>query len=146
MFGSIDTALLGTERITTDHNCVPRDMVSIGDQFIFGYNVHFGLKTEIGLADVFAVYGFKGNTFHELPLDLINDERFERDFKEIYRYYKNAVFAKFFMTGPHLHMVFQVGKSVTDIKSFKWLIKDDSLVYVDNRSDHEVRFPTQHEV
>ncbi len=41
-------------------------------------------------------------------------------------------------------MVFQVGASVNDIKSFKWAITDDGLVYVDNRSDHEVVFPPQH--
>ena len=57
VFGSIDTVLLGTERITTDHNCQPRDMVAVGERFIFGYNVHFGLKTETNLGDVFAVYG-----------------------------------------------------------------------------------------
>ena len=39
IFGSIDTALLSTERIATEHNCIARDMVSIGDRFLFGYNV-----------------------------------------------------------------------------------------------------------
>ena len=42
-------------------------------------------------------------------------------------------------------MVFRVGKTVGDIKTFKWLIQDDSLRYIDNRSDHEVKFPPQHE-
>ena len=42
-------------------------------------------------------------------------------------------------------MVFQVNESTSDIKSFKWLIKEQSLVYVDNRSDHEFKFPVQHE-
>ena len=30
VFGSIETALISTERITTEHNCVPRDMAAIG--------------------------------------------------------------------------------------------------------------------
>ncbi len=145
IFGSIDTALLGTERITTQHNCVPRDMVAVGNRFVFGYNVHIGLKSEVGLSDVFAVYEFREGTFHELPLDLIGDEKFHSEFKDLFRYYKNAVFAKFAVIGPHLFMVCRIGKSVNDIKTFKWAINDDSLTYLDNRSDHELRFPPQHE-
>jgi hypothetical protein len=145
VFGSIDTKLLATERITTEHNCVPRDMVAVGNRFLFGYNVHFGLKTETDLADVFAVYEFRDRSFHELPLDLIRNDEFEKHFKDLYRYYRNAEFAKFFSSGPHVYMVFRVGKSVGDIKTFKWALQGDSLVYLDNRSDHEVRFPPQHE-
>jgi len=145
VFGSIETRLLSTERITTDHNCIARDMVAIGSRFLFGYNVYLGLKKETVLADVFSVYDFKDNVFHRLELDLIADERFEKDFKEVYRYYKNAVFAKFSKIGPHLFMVFRVGKNVTDIKTFKWAIQGDSLVYLDNRSDHECQYPPQHD-
>jgi len=145
VFGSIETVLLGTERVTTGHNCVPRDMVAIGSRFLFGYNVHFGLKTERGVADVFSVYEFREKSFHELPLDLIKGEQFERDFHDVHRFYKEAVFAKFFRRGPHLFMVFRVGKGVGDIKAFKWLVRGESLEYLDNRSDHEVAFPAQHE-
>lgn len=147
VFGSIDLKLLNTERITTEHNCVPRDMVSVGDQFLFGYNVQFGLRTERAIADVFSVYAFDDETKSFTPhsLELIENAQFEKDFQDIYRYYKNATFAKFFKRGVHLYMVFQVGKSPSDIKSFKWLIEGDSLRYIDNRSDHEVRFPAQHE-
>ena len=145
VFGSIETRLLSTERVTTAHNCVPRDMVAVGSRFLFGYNVHFGLKTERDLSDVFAAYEFREGTFHELPLDLLRNPQFEKAFQDVYRYYKNAVFAKFFLSGPHLYMVFQVGKSAADIKTFKWALQGDSLVYLDNRSDHEVRYPPQHE-
>ena len=179
VFGSIDLRLLSTERITTEHNCEPRDMVAVGNRFLFGYNVQFGLKTERHVADVFAVYEFsKGDDAHGLhPVgtELLNDAAFEKDFQDVYRYYKNATFAKFFVRGVYLYMVFQVGKASTDIKSFKWLIEgpqggsvpaaaggggdsdsvDDTsaegtkpqwgLRYLDNRSDHEVRFPAQHE-
>ncbi|MBT4868355.1 MAG: AAA family ATPase, partial [Planctomycetaceae bacterium] len=140
VFGSIETVLLGTERVTTGHNCVPRDMVAIGNRFLFGYNVHFGLKTERGISDVFSVYEFREKAFHELPLDLIKCEQFERDFHDVHRFYKDAEFAKFFRRGPHLFMVFRVGKGVGDIKAFKWLVRGDSLEYLDNRSDHEVAF------
>ena len=42
-------------------------------------------------------------------------------------------------------MVFQLSDSVTDIKTFKWLINDGKLSYIDNRSEHEYKFPQQHE-
>ncbi|MEL6107543.1 MAG: DNA repair ATPase, partial [Planctomycetota bacterium] len=145
VFGNIETKLLSTERVTTEHNCVPRDLVSVGDEFLFGYNVQFGLKTEIGLADVFSVYRFEDNQFHSSTLQLIGDERFHNDFSELYRFYKNTTFLRFFRTGPMLHMVFKVGKTQRDIKTFKWRVTATALEYVDNRSEHEIREPAQHE-
>ncbi|WP_298860481.1 DNA repair ATPase, partial [uncultured Gimesia sp.] len=145
VFGSIETQLLGSERITTEHNCIPRDMLAVGNRFLFGYNVHFGLKSETHLSDVFSVYEFKDGIYHALPLDLIQDPAFDKDFKDIYRYYKNATFAKFFVKGPFLYMLFKVGNGPKDFKSFKWAMQNDQLVYVDNRSDHEVQFPPQQE-
>lgn len=145
VFGNVDTRLLATERVTTEHNCVPRDLVSVGDRFLFGYNVQFGLKTDIRLEDVFSIYRFESNQFHPQPLDLIRDERFESDFHELYRFYKDTRFARFFRDGPMMHLVFRVGKSVRDIKSFKWRVDGDRLRYLDNRSEHEVRDPDQHE-
>jgi hypothetical protein len=145
VFGSIETALLSTERITTAHNCVARDLIAVGNRILLGYNVHFGLKSETDLQDVFSVYRYEEQAFHSEPLDLIGSEDFEKDFTDLFRYYKNAVFAKFAVRGPHLYMVFRVGKSVGEIKTFKWVIEgQDSLRYVDNRSEHEFKFPQQH--
>jgi hypothetical protein len=145
VFGSIETVLLATERVTTAHNCVPRDLAPLKQKFLFGYNVHFGLKTTTEPSDVFAAYELRDNTFHELPLDMLQDPMFVRDFREIYRYYKDATFASFFRSLGFLYMVFQVGKTTQDIKTLKWAVQGDALVYVDNRSDHEVRYPPQHE-
>ena len=145
VFGSIDTALLSTERVTTEHNCIARDLLAIGNRILLGYNIHFGLKSETDLQDVFAVYRHDEQTFHAESLDLISDPQFEKDVRDLFRYYKNAVFAKFAVRGPHLYMVFRVGKSVSEIKTFKWVIeKQSSLRYVGNRSDHEFTYPAQH--
>ena len=145
VFGSIDTALLSTERITTEHNCIARDLLAIGNRILLGYNIHFGLKSETDLQDVFAVYRHDEQTFHAESLDLISDPQFEKDVRDLFRYYKNAVFAKFAVRGPHVYMVFRVGKSVGEIKTFKWVIeKQTSLRYVGNRSDHEFDYPAQH--
>ena len=54
-------------------------------------------------------------------------------------------FVKFSFIGPYLFMVFRVGKDVTDVKTFKWHVDNGKLVYVDNRSDHEFKYPEQYE-
>lgn len=145
VFGSIKTELLATDRVTTENKCIPRDMAPIGGgRFLFGYNVQIGLRSELAPADVFAVYELRDRQFHPLSLDLLlKDATFAADFKSLYRYYKNTSFSKFSQLGPHLFMVFQVGKSVTDIKTFKWLVEDDKLTYLGNRGDHEFGYPPQ---
>jgi len=145
VFGNIETHLLTSERVTTEHNCVPRDLVAVGDQFVFGYNVQFGLKLEIELADVFSIYRLSDNQFHAASLELLQDDRFVNHFHELYRFYKGTRFSRFFRAGPMLYMVFQVGKTPRDIKAFKWRVTPAALEYVDNRSEHEIREPSQHE-
>jgi hypothetical protein len=145
VFGAIPTQLLATEQIATSHHCIARDLVPIGDRFLFGFNVHLGLKTETKLSDVFAAYRFADNTFHEETLALIDDPRFTLDFQQLYKYYAATQFARFHLSAPNLFMVFQVGKTASDIKVFKWVIADGALHYVDNRSEHELKLPPQHE-
>lgn len=146
VFGSIKSGLVATERITTKNNCLPRDLIPIGHgRFLFGYNVQFGLRTETNLDDVFAVYEYRDRQFHALPLDALADPQFDADFKSLYRYYKNTVFTKFSLIGPSLFMEFRVGRSVSDIKTCKWLVKDEGISYLGNRFDHEYLYPPQHE-
>lgn len=146
VFGAIPTALLATERITTPNNCLARDLIPLGGQrFLFGYNVHLGLRSEIQLADVFGLYELRDHRFAELPLTPLADERFLTDFRSLYHYYRHTVFAKFSLDGPFLFMVFRVGKAIPDIKTFKWHCQDGRLTYVGNRFDHEYRYPPTHE-
>ncbi len=145
VFGAIETQLIANDRINTGNHCIARDIVAIGNLCIFGYNVHIGLRSGIQLSDVFSVYKFEGNSFHQEAMEILNQEKFEVDFQNLYRYYKDAYFARFIVMGSYLYMIFHVSKTGEDFKSFKWLIKDGELIYVDNRSDQEVRFPNQYE-
>jgi hypothetical protein len=145
VFGSIETKLLQTERITTNNNCVPRDLATVDERFLFGYNVRFGLKSEVSVKDVFAVYEYREGSFLSASSEFLDNKDFVRDFTDLYRFYKNASFNKFFTTGNAIHMVFQVGKTASDIKSLKWIHEGGELHYAGNRNDHEVRFPPQHE-
>lgn len=145
IFGSIETKLIANNRIITANNCIPSDIVCVGGTCIFGYNVHFGLRTDIKTEDVFSIYLFEEGEFRQQGMEAIADETFLSDFKNLYKYYRDTEFRKFFIAGNYLYMVFQISERVSDVKTFKWLIKDNTLTYVDNRSDHEYRFPRQHD-
>ena len=144
VFGTITTALQGTAHVTTSHNCIPRDLLSLGDRLLLGYNVQFGLKTGIHCDDVFGMYCLEGEVARPQPLAELDNPQFQRDFQELYRYYKHTFFARFYHQGPLVYFVFQVGQTTSDIKAFKWAIEGDSLRYIDARSDTEVRFPPQY--
>lgn len=145
VFGSISTKLISTERISTDNNCIPVDMFPLGELFVFGYNVTIGLKSEVDVSDVFSVYQYADHKFFKQDLGFLSAAAFEKDFKNLYKYYKHTVFEKFAQIGPYLYLVFRVGKGKHDFKTFKWLISENTLEYIDNRSDHEYVFPDQHE-
>ncbi|MFT7172443.1 MAG: MoxR-like ATPase [Paracoccaceae bacterium] len=150
VFGAVETELVSTERVSTEHNCVPRDLIAVGhNRFIFGYNIQFGLKATTAIEDVFSAYDYdpEAHTFHAADLgEVFLDPAFAEDFKYLFKYYRDAVFVKFMEIGPHLFMAMRIGKSITDLKAFKWLIKGDgTLEYLGNRFDHEYQFPPQQE-
>jgi len=106
VFGSVETKLIANNRINTENNCISRDIVTIGDLTLFGYNVHFGLRTEIKLDDVFSIYSYDGTQFVNKGLSLLKNDTFTTDFTNLYKYYRNTIFSKFAIIGNYLHMVF----------------------------------------
>lgn len=144
IFGGIDFSLIANERVSTEHSCIANDIYSLGDHLIFGSNAHLGLQTEINISDVFSIYKINKNRFEPQDYALINDDVFIDEFKNLYKYYRNTFFARFSFTENYLYMVFQLSESTTDIKAFKWLIKENQLIYVDSRSASETAYPTQH--
>ena len=144
IFGGVDFSLIANERISTGHNCIAKDIFSLKNTLIFGSNAHLGLQTEINITDVFSVYFINNNRFEPQDISLLEDEVFVEEFKNLYKYYRNTFFVRFHFTENYLYMVFQLSESTSDIKAFKWLIKEDQLVYVDSRSASEVTYPPQH--
>lgn len=145
IFNSSGFQLIANQRITTENNGVARGIMAFGDLTIFAYNVHFGLREDIKLSDVFSIYKFANNHFDPQPLTLIEDASFITDFTNLYKYYRDSIFAKFTKTENYLYMIFQTSKSPDDRKAFKWLIKNNQLTYIDDRSIHEVRTAPQHD-
>lgn len=145
VFSSTDLTLIANQRISTENSCVARGIMASENLCIFAYNVHFGLRSDINLSDVFSIYLFENNQFTPQSLDILNDPDFLNDYKNLYKYYRDSIFARFRKTENYLYMIFQTGKSSSDAKAFKWLIKDNKLIYQDDRSFHEVKKSPQHE-
>ncbi|MET7396339.1 DNA repair ATPase [Dactylosporangium sp. NPDC005572] len=154
VFGGTELRLLGTERIRTEHNCVPRDIVSVGGLMLFGYNVFIGLKPETTVDDVFSLHRFSrdGDAFRfdvpspdELP-GLLRDPQLLRDFGEVYRYYRDTRLLQLRRLDGKLLAVFQTGPRTDDIKVLRWNVDTAGEVsYVDNRGERDHVFPPSHD-
>ncbi|WP_329788705.1 DNA repair ATPase [Lentzea sp. DG1S-22] len=142
-FGSTALELVATERIRTENNCVPRDIVALGDVMLFGYNVFIGLKPETEVGDVFAVHG---RDFAAVEAPFLQDPRFRDDFAELYRYYRETRLLQLRMVESRLLAVFQTGARLEDIRVLRWDVKvDGTVTYVDNRGDRDHVFPPAHD-
>jgi hypothetical protein len=142
-FGSTAFELVATERIRTENNCVPRDIVPLGEQMLFGYNVFLGLKPETTVDDVFAVHG---KDFSAVPADFLDDPRFRNDFAELYRYYRETRLLQLRIVESRLLAVFQTGARIEDIRVLRWDIAvDGTVTYLDNRGDRDHVFPPAHD-
>ena len=145
VFGGVDFSLIANERISTDQNCTIKDIFSLGKLCLVGHNTHLGLRSEVNLNDVFSAYLLKENRFEPQPIQFIEDQIFIEEFKNLYKYYRNTIFVRFHLTQNYLYFVFQLSNSPSDIKAFKWLIKDNTLTFIDARSASEVKHPNQQE-
>ncbi|MFI6452857.1 DNA repair ATPase [Streptosporangium amethystogenes] len=147
VFGGAELRLIGTERIRTENNCVPRDIVSVGGLMLFGYNVFIGLKPETAVADVFSMHTFVRDTadaFRFDPAPMFRDPRFERDFAELYRYYRETRLLQLRRVEGKLLAVFQTGPQ--DTRVLRWQVEaDGTLTYIDDRGERDHTFPPSHD-
>ncbi|WP_328875548.1 DNA repair ATPase [Streptomyces sp. NBC_00287] len=146
-FGSTRLELAGTERLRTEHNCVPRDIVAVGDVLLFGHNVFLGLKPETTIGDVFALHD---RDLNRLPDDavpgLLDDPAFRREFTALYRYYRQAHLLQLRRVDGKLLAVFQIGEKAEDIRVLRWTLSDDGQArFLDARGERDHVFPPSHD-
>lgn len=155
LFGGQEMTVVGNERIRTENNCVPVDIVAVGGLLLFGYNVFIGLKSETQVADVFSLHRLHdrdGGVFEIETVDAADDanflrnDAFVRDFKELYRYYKDSRLLHLRATTGAILAVFQVGAQLTDIRVFRWMVDAaGNVTYRDNRGERDYVFPPSHD-
>ena len=154
-FGGTELAVIGNERVRTDNNCIPRDIVNVGGHLMFGYNVHLGLRTETKVLDVFSLHKCVRSDDGAWDLSVaddarvggfLSDTRFVKEFQELYKYYKDTTLLQLRRQTSKLLAVFQVGSSVDDIKVFRWSIDvEGNATYIDNRGERDHVFPPSHD-
>lgn len=148
VFGTTEPALVSTERLRTEHNCCPVDIVSVGEHLLVGFQVFLGLKAETSIGDVLALHRFEptgadgGFDCSSLPLDsdggFLTGEDLKRDFANLFRYYRGARLLQLVRRDTFLLAAFQAGASPKDLKVFRWRIDADGrIAYVDDRGDRD---------
>ncbi|MDO5090244.1 MAG: DNA repair ATPase [Cardiobacteriaceae bacterium] len=147
-FGSTEMRVVARIRVRTEHNCIARDMVQLGDTLLFGYNVFMGLKPETHVADVFALFALEvadgQTTIREVPLagSFLQDSRFTSDFDELYRYYKHTRLTELTVRDGKLLAAFQIGERAEDRRVFRWQLRPDGTPdYIDNRGERDIALP-----
>ncbi|MEW9550091.1 DNA repair ATPase [Nonomuraea sp. NPDC050783] len=148
VFGGTELRLLGTERIRTENNCVPRDIVSLGGVMVLGYHVRLGLRSETSVADVFAAHRLVRDgdafRFEAGRLDALDDPAFRKDFAELYRYYKETRLQRLRRVEGKLLAVFRTGPA--DLRVLRWAVDTAGVPkYLDNRGERDHVFPPSHD-
>jgi hypothetical protein len=155
IFGTQEMEVVSAEKIRTKNACIPRDIVSLGQDLLFGYEVKLGLKQEVDIDDVMSLYSFEGSEGsyefrplssqvddegnHPLTPKFLAEENFKRDFRELFRYYKNIRLLQIRLvdSGTKMVAVFQIGQTINDIKALRWSVSKDEVKYLDNRGDRD---------
>lgn len=152
-FGSSDMSVTARVRVRTENNCIARDIVQVGDQLLFGYNVFIGLKKETKVEDVFALFNVsQGESGVELEqADYVNtflsESSFVNDFDELYRYYKHTKLIQIRINAGKLLAGFQIGERLEDVRVFRWAISADGkeIKYIDNRGERDIQLPSPYD-
>ncbi|MER5209348.1 DNA repair ATPase [Streptomyces sp. NPDC002838] len=146
-FGAMRMELTSTERLRTEHACLPRDVVSVGDVLLFGRTTAGGPEPEAAVADVFALYD---RDLNRLPGDavpgLLDDAAFVREFAALHRYYRQARLLQLRSVDGKVLAVFRTGEKADDIRVLRWALSDDGRVrFLDARGERDHVFPPSHD-
>ncbi|OAH10384.1 DNA repair ATPase [Streptomyces jeddahensis] len=138
-FGATELALVGSERIRTEHNVVPRDIVAVGDALLVGY--------EAPATDVFALYD---RDLNRLPDDavpgLLEDPDFVREHAALHRYFQGARLLQLRHVDSKLLAVFRTGEQADDIRVLRWSLSPSGEVrFLDARGERDHVFPASHD-
>ncbi|MGW1157499.1 DNA repair ATPase [Streptomyces sp. NPDC002519] len=143
-FGATRLDLTRTGRLRTEHACVPRDVVAVGDFLLFGYS---GTQPEPQVGDVLALYDRDLNRLPENAVPgLLDDPAFAREFGALHRYYRQARLLRLRRIDGKLLAAFQTGDRTDDIRVLRWRLADDGPVtFLDARGDRDHVLPPSHD-
>jgi hypothetical protein len=150
-FGGSELAVVANERVRTENNCVPRDLVSFRGTLVMGYKVFLGLRAETQVHDVLSLHRFvKGEDgswdLTEVPRDTIpgflNDPRFLKEFGDLFRYYRETKLLQLRVESDRILAIFQTGATLGDQRVLRWSVDAaGNVAYLDERGDRDHVFP-----
>ncbi|MCQ1580956.1 DNA repair ATPase [Streptomyces parvus] len=147
-FGSTGLRLLATEQVRTEHASVPRDLVAVGGQLLFGFERGPGARGEAGVDDVLLVRDAEGDS--EAPENggtLLDDDGFRREFASLHRYFRDARLLRLRRAGGKLLAVFRTGENAEDIRVLRWALGADGSpgAFLDAQGERDHVFPASHD-
>ncbi|MFJ3435918.1 DNA repair ATPase [Streptomyces cyaneofuscatus] len=147
-FGSTELRLLATEQVRTEHASVPRDLVAVGGQLLFGFERGAGARGEAGVDDVLLVReaGPEGDA-PEARTTLLDDEAFRREFSSLHRYFRDARLLRLRRVNGKLLAVFRTGADAEDIRVLRWGLGADGSAgaFIDAQGERDHVFPPSHD-
>ena len=151
LFGGRELSVLGTERIRTENNCIPVDIISVDGLLLLGYNVELG-NAEKTSADLFALHRFEAQdetfTFPPLPKDdernFLRDEEFQKAFLDLVKYSKMLNVRMLRIQGSSIFARLQTGENKTDRKVLKWVqTRGEGISFEGDKG--EIVYPSSHD-
>lgn len=133
VFGSAELRLDGTGRVRTARPALPADVAPVGRYLLFAAN-----PAEVAdVGDVFQVRpaadagdAGSGDAPVDGPAGLLDDPGFVRDFRELYRYYRETRVLRVRVEEGRVLVVFRTGPAVTDARVLSWRVgRDGSCGY-----------------
>ncbi|WP_326650593.1 DNA repair ATPase [Streptomyces sp. NBC_01750] len=147
-FGSTELALTGTERISTETACLPRDIVVVGDKLLFGCSALAALTPRTSVGDVFTLYDRDLNRLAEdAAPGLLDDADFVQEFAALCRYYQGARLTRLRRVEDRLLAVFRTGEKAEDIRVLRWaLTPAGEARFMDARGERDHSSLPSHDV
>ncbi|MZF57134.1 AAA family ATPase [Streptomyces sp. SID5594] len=145
-FGSTELRLLATEQMRTEHASVPRDLIAVGGQLLFGFERGPGARGEAGVDDVLLVRS--GVNADSAPqTTLLDDEAFRREFSSLHRYFRDARLLRLRRVNGKLLAVFRTSADAEDIRVLRWSLGADGSAgaFIDAQGERDHVFPASHD-
>jgi hypothetical protein len=151
VFAGVQLTLTEQDRLHTEQPSLPRDVVSVGELLLFGFNAGGSLGRTRHVADAFALFSVgKASaadwTFTPVTADdpayFLSDASFTRDLGELFTYYADTKLVSLQVRNDRLLMLFSVGSGQDDLRVLRWQLNsiDPSAApqYIDAYGDHEL--------
>ncbi|MBW1601191.1 DNA repair ATPase, partial [Streptomyces sp. JJ66] len=149
-FGTTELSLIGNADLHTAQPATARALVHVAGHLLAGFHPAPAPGAEpAAVTDVFQLHHPDGRP---APPDavpgLLDDARFQHDFAELHRYYRQARLLQLRRTGTLLLAVFRTGDRPGDLRVLRWRLSapNEPPRYLDAKGERDHTAPPPHDV